>query len=119
MGGDSAKGIIGKILSIYVILPILGLMIAWKLEWLNKKFFLIVLFTAFIFGANYIFHGLIITEENLPEVIEKTKASSGHFVIYGLTPQSFKNLATSFEEIKRYIQQQNDVILYYEQALTE
>jgi hypothetical protein len=66
MGGDSAKGIIGKILSIYVILPILGFLIAWKLEWLNKKFFLIVLFTAFIFGANYIFHGLIITEENLP-----------------------------------------------------
>jgi len=52
-------------------------------------------------------------------VIEETKASSGHFVIYGLTPQSFKNLATSFEEIKRYIQQQNDVILYYEEALTE
>ena len=66
MGGDSAKGIVGKLLSIYVILPILGLLIAWKLEWLNKKFFLIVLFTAFIFGANYIFHGLIITEENLP-----------------------------------------------------
>ena len=62
---------------------------------------------------------VVITEENLPEVIEKTKASSGHVVIYGLTPQSFKNLATSFEEIKRYIQQQNDVILYYEQALTE
>ena len=66
IGGNTAKGIIGKILSIYVILPILVLLIAWKLEWLNKKFFLIVLFTAFIFGANYIFHGLIITEENLP-----------------------------------------------------
>ena len=25
---------------------------------------------------------VVITEENLPEVIEKTKASSGHFVIY-------------------------------------
>ena len=66
MGGDTAKGIIGKILSIQVILPMLGLLIALKLEWLNKKFFLIVLFTAFIFGVNHIFHGLIITEENLP-----------------------------------------------------
>jgi hypothetical protein len=69
MGGDSVKGIVGKILSVYVILTILGLLIAWKLEWLNKKFFLIVLFTAFIFGANYIFHGLILTEENLPLII--------------------------------------------------
>lgn len=66
MGGDSAKGVVGKILSTNVILPIIGLLLAWKLEWLNKKFFLIVLFIVFIFGANYIFHGLIITEQNLP-----------------------------------------------------
>ena len=51
--------------------------------------------------------------------MEEMKASSGYFVVYGLDPQSFKNLATSFEEIKRYIQQQNEVILYYEKAVSE
>ena len=62
---------------------------------------------------------LVITEENVDEVINNMKTGSGYFVIYGLDPQSFKNLATSFEEIKRFIQQQNEVILYYEKAVSE
>lgn len=66
MGGSAAKGIFGKTTSTYVILPVFALLIAWKLQWLNKKFFLVVLFTGVIVGANYIFHGLILTEENLP-----------------------------------------------------
>ena len=35
----------------------------------------------------------VITEKNLPEVIKKVKAGMGEFVIYGLDPQSFKNLS--------------------------
>ena len=59
----------------------------------------------------------VITEKNLPEVIEKVKAGMGEFVIYGLDPQSFKNLALNFEQIKKYIEQQNEIILYYEEAV--
>ncbi|MEC7127989.1 MAG: hypothetical protein VXW67_04800, partial [Bacteroidota bacterium] len=58
------------------------------------------------------------TEKNLPEVIKKVKAGMGEFVIYGLDPASFKNLALNFEQIKRYIEQQNQIILYYEKAVT-
>ncbi len=60
---------------------------------------------------------IVITEKNLPEVIKKVKAGMGEFVIYGLDPASFKNLALNFEEIKRYIEQQKEVIFYYEQAV--
>ena len=59
----------------------------------------------------------VITEKNLPEVIKKVKAGIGEFVIYGLDPQSFKNLALNFEQIKRYIEQQKEVIFYYEKAV--
>ena len=59
----------------------------------------------------------VITEKNLPEVIKKVKAGMGEFVIYGLDPASFKNLALNFEQIKRYIEQQNQIILYYEKAV--
>ena len=59
----------------------------------------------------------VITEKNLPEVIKKVKAGMGEFVIYGLDPQSFKNLALNFEQIKRYIEQQKEVIIYYEEAV--
>jgi len=60
---------------------------------------------------------IVITEKNLPEVIKKVKAGMGEFVIYGLDPASFKNLALNFEQIKKYIEQQNEVILYYEKAV--
>ena len=60
---------------------------------------------------------IVITEKNLPEVIEKVKAGMGELVIYGLDPASFKNLALNFEQIKRYIEQQKEVILYYEEAI--
>ena len=60
---------------------------------------------------------IVITEKNLPEVIKKVKAGMGEFVIYGLDPASFKNLALNFEEIKRYIEQQKEIILYYEKAV--
>lgn len=59
----------------------------------------------------------VITENNLPEVIEKVKAGMGEFVIYGLDPQSFQNLALNFEQIKKYIEQQKEIILYYEEAV--
>ena len=32
---------------------------------------------------------------------------------------TFKNLAIGIEEIKRYIQQQKDIIIYYEKAVTD
>ncbi len=60
---------------------------------------------------------IVITEKNLPEVIKKVKAGMGEFVIYGLDPASFKNLALNFEEIKRYIEQQKEIIIYYEEAV--
>ena len=60
---------------------------------------------------------IVITEKNLPEVIKKVKAGMGEFVIYGLDPAWFKNLALNFEEIKRYIEQQKEIIIYYEEAV--
>ena len=60
---------------------------------------------------------IVITEKNLQEVIKKVKAGQGEFVIYGLDPESFKNLALNFEQIKRYIEQQKEVIIYYEEAV--
>ena len=60
---------------------------------------------------------IVITEKNLPEVVKKVKAGIGEFVIYGLDPVSFKNLALNFEQIKRYIEQQKQIILYYEKAV--
>ena len=53
---------------------------------------------------------IVITEDNLDEVIERVKAlQGGQFVVYGLDLKSFENLAINMEQIKRYIEQQNEV----------
>ena len=63
---------------------------------------------------------ILITENNLDEVIQKVKAlQGGQFVVYGLDLKSFENLAINMEQIKRYIEQQNEVILYYEKAVKD
>ena len=61
----------------------------------------------------------VITEANVQEVIEEMKTNQGQFLVYALDPLTFKNLAIGIEEIKRYIQQQKDIIVYYEKALTD
>ena len=61
----------------------------------------------------------VITEANVQEVIEEMKVNQGQFLVYALDPITFKNLAVGIEDIKRYIEQQNEIILYYEKALTD
>ena len=61
----------------------------------------------------------VITEENVQEVIQEMKTNQGQFLVYALDPTTFKNLAIGIEEIKRYIQQQKDIIIYYEKAVKD
>lgn len=61
---------------------------------------------------------VVVTEANLEEVIEKIKTTQGEFVLYAMTAQSFQALALNMEEIKRFIDQQNNVILYYEKSVS-
>ena len=61
----------------------------------------------------------VITESNVQEVIQEMKDNQGQFLVYALDPVTFKNLAIGIEEIKRYIEQQNDIIDYYEKAVTD
>ncbi len=60
---------------------------------------------------------VVVTEENIEEVIERVKTEQGDFVLYAMTAQSFEALALSFEQIKKFIEAQNAVILYYEEAV--
>lgn len=62
---------------------------------------------------------VVITEENVQQVIDETKQTQGEFVVYGLSPLVFKNLALGIEELKRYITQSNEIIEYYEKAVTD
>ena len=62
---------------------------------------------------------VVITESNLEEVIDNIKTIQGEFVLYAMTAQSFEALALNMEQIKRFIEEQNQIILYYEKAVTK
>ena len=61
---------------------------------------------------------VVVTESNIDEVIRRVKTEQGDFVLYAMTAQSFESLALNFEQIKKFIEEQNAIILYYEEAVT-
>jgi hypothetical protein len=59
----------------------------------------------------------VVTENNLSEKMAEIKAHTGSdFVVFGLTPQSYENMAYNLQEIRRYMRQQTEIILYYREA---
>ena len=61
----------------------------------------------------------VISKENLDKQIEKMERVTGAgFVFFGLTPQGYESMSANIQEIKRYILQQKEIIMYYREATT-
>ena len=59
----------------------------------------------------------VVTEKNLEEQIARiSKMQGGTFVIFGMTPQDYENMAFNLQELRRYIRQQKEIIIYYRDA---
>ena len=59
----------------------------------------------------------VLTESNIEEKIKEVESFTGaDFVVFGLTPQSYENMAYNLQEIRRYIRQQTEIIKYYREA---
>ena len=62
----------------------------------------------------------VITEENLAEQIKIIeKMLDGNFVVFALTPDGYEKMAENFQEVRRYVRQQKELIIYYREATTE
>ena len=59
----------------------------------------------------------VVTEENFEEFKEKFVKENGDLVGYVLSVRDYETLALNMAEIKRYIQQQKELIIYYEKAV--
>ena len=63
---------------------------------------------------------VVITEENFDEKFaEVEKLLGGDFVIFALTPDGYEKMAENLQEIRRYIRQQTELIIYYRNATSE
>lgn len=65
-------------------------------------------------------HWHVITGENLEEkLLELEKLTGGAFVIYAITPKTYENLSFNMQELRRYIREQQEIIIYYRKATTK
>ena len=58
---------------------------------------------------------IIVTEENVEEVLKDLKTSGQPLAIFGLSGQGYENLSTNFSAIRALVQQQQSIIAAYKQ----
>ena len=59
-----------------------------------------------------------VTEENFEEFKEKFEKENADLVYFALSVPDYENLSLNMGELKRYIEQQKTIIIYYEQSIT-
>lgn len=60
----------------------------------------------------------VITEENLEQKIEQIRKlqDTDNIVVFAITPSDYENMTFNMQELRRYIRQQKEIILYYQEA---
>jgi len=61
----------------------------------------------------------VVTEENFDQFVEEFKTVYGEVAFVALSMRDYENLALNIAELKRYIGQQTEIIVYYEKAVTQ
>jgi hypothetical protein len=60
---------------------------------------------------------VVITKDNMNEQIaDVEKMLDGDFVVFAMVPSDYENFAWNIQEIRRFIRQQKEIILYYREA---
>jgi len=60
----------------------------------------------------------VVTEENYEEFLEEFNAKNGKTAWIAISVKDYENLSLNFAELRRYIEQQKEIIVYYEDAVT-
>lgn len=61
----------------------------------------------------------VITPDNLEEKLAEVDDKTGNVVLFAITPKGYENLALGIAELRRYVKDQQAIIGYYEEALTQ
>ena len=62
-------------------------------------------------------HFYVVTEDTFEDFKKRFLEENGDFLFYTLSVRDYETLALNMAEIKRYIQQQKEIIIYYEEAV--
>ncbi len=55
----------------------------------------------------------VITEDNLDEFIQMLKDTKSHVVFFAITPDNYEVMAYNLQDIRRYIKELKEIIVYY------
>jgi hypothetical protein len=58
-----------------------------------------------------------VSAENYDEFVKEFEAKNGADAYIAISVKDYENLALNFAELRRYIEQQKEIILYYEEAV--
>ena len=59
----------------------------------------------------------MVSAENYDEFVKEFEAKNGADAYIAISVKDYENLALTFAELRRYIEQQKEIILYYEEAV--
>lgn len=59
----------------------------------------------------------VVTEENLEQFITEFKDKNGELVFIAISVKDYENLSLNTAELRRYINQQKEIIIYYEDSI--
>jgi len=64
-------------------------------------------------------HFDVVTKDNIQEYLAEVQKEQDteEYVFYGITPRTYELLAFNMQELKRYILQQKEIILFYKKAV--
>ena len=59
-------------------------------------------------------HFYVVTEENLEDFKQRFLKKNSELVFIAMSVRDYENLAFNVQDVKRYIKQQKEIIIYYE-----
>ena len=62
-------------------------------------------------------HFYVVTEDTFKEFKKRFEKENGDFLFYAISVRDYETLALNMSELKRFLQQQKQLIVYYEKAV--
>ena len=62
-------------------------------------------------------HFYVVTEDTFPAFKKRFVKQNGDFLFYAISVRDYETLALNMAELKRFLEQQKQIIIYYEKAV--
>lgn len=61
----------------------------------------------------------VVNQDNLEDFLKEFEAENGNVAFVAFSVKDYENLALNIAELRRFIKQQGEIIVYYENAVSE